>query len=65
MQIDDVVEPVKKSGNVERYAFDPRSAILNSKWENEHAHADVKKSQKFFLGLKDLLDDRFSSVGIL
>ena len=65
MQINDVIEPVKKSSNVERDAFDPRSAILYSEWENEHAHAGVKESQKFFFSLKDLLDDRFSGVGNL
>jgi len=65
MQINDIVEPVKKSGNVERDPFDPRSAIVHSKWKNEHAHADAKEPQKFFLGLEDLLDDRFSGVGNL
>lgn len=65
MQFDDVVEPVKKSGDVERHAFDPRSAILNSKWENKDAHANVKESQKLFLGLKYLLDDCFPGVGNL
>ena len=65
MQIDNVVEPVKKSSDVDRHAFDPRSAILNSKWENKDAHADMKESQKRFLGFKYLLYDCFSGVGNL
>jgi hypothetical protein len=62
MQNGDVVEPIKKPRNSGRYAVNPRSTVLNSKWENEHAHADVEEPYKVFFAFKDFLDNRFSAI---